>query len=354
MTVPKGANPLADFGFGPAVPKKAEEKRAKPAPAPAPAVEDSESDDTDGSRGGSWRVVFVVVGRREQDEAANVVDEPNAKTKTKIAKTKTARPASSSAAMPSASKKKTNSTALSGKPRPATATATVSGLRAAPPKPKLPDEAKGFQRFKPMPSRRRESESADALESAPAVTPMQALLNRTLGVVVPSGGDRDGKKGVVSGAEKGAARVFQAVKGVVFLQNKTPIEEEEAEDEMDEFFDRSRVRRSKASAAIAAAAARRAVTRRRECGESSGAPARPGTPPRGSARLRTQPRTHRRRRRRGARRDGRAAERSSQGGARGDGDARSQGAALEVQRGAARAGAEAQEGGARGGGCDGR
>ena len=186
--------------------------------------------------------------------------------------------------MPSASKKKTNSTALSGKPRPATATATVSGLRAAPPKPKLPDEAKGFQRTKPMQSRRRESESADALESAPAVTPMQALLNRTLGVVVPSGGDGDGKKGVVSGGgEKGAARVFQAVKGVVFLRNKTPIEEEEAEDEMNEFFDRSRVAvrstRSKAAAAIAAAGETGGDASPREVENRQGAPARPGTPP---------------------------------------------------------------------------
>jgi hypothetical protein len=135
-----------------------------------------------------------------------------------------------------------------------------------------------------MRSRRRESESADALESAPAVTPMQALLNRTLGIVVPSGGDEDGKKGVVpSGGDtdgkKGAARVFQAVKGVVFLRNKTPIEEEEAEDEMDEFFDRSRVRRSKAAAAIAAAGETGGDASPRDVENRQGAPARPGTPP---------------------------------------------------------------------------
>ena len=75
VTVPKGANPLADFGFGPAVPKKAEEKRAKPAPAPAPAVEDSESDDTDGSGpGGSDESSSSSSDDENRDEAANVVD----------------------------------------------------------------------------------------------------------------------------------------------------------------------------------------------------------------------------------------------------------------------------------------
>ena len=272
VTVPKGANPLADFGFGPAVPKKAEEKRAKPAPAPAPAVEDSESDDTDSSRGGSGESSSSS-DDENRDEAANVVaevaDVATTETKiakTKIAKTKTARPASSSAAMPSASKKKTTSTTLSGKPRPATATATVSS-RAAPPKPKLPDEAKGLQRSRRT-SQRRDN---NALELAPAVTPMQALLNRTLGVVVPSGGDEKGEK-------KNAARVFQAVKGAVFLRNKTPaIEEEEAEDEMDAFFERRRATRSKAAAAIAAAG----ETGGDDSNDTNrqGRPAPPGTPP---------------------------------------------------------------------------
>jgi hypothetical protein len=168
--------------------------------------------------------------------------------------------------MPSASKKKTTSTTLSGKPRPATATATVSS-RAAPPKPKLPDEAKGLQRSRPTSQRRDDN----ALESAPAVTPMQALLNRTLGIVVPSGGDEKGEK-------KNTARVFQAVKGAVFLRNKTPaIEEEEAEDEMDAFFERRRATRSKAAAAIAAAG----ETGGDDSNDTNrqGRPAPPGTPP---------------------------------------------------------------------------
>jgi len=281
VTVPKGANPLTDFGFGPALaPKKAEEKRAKPAPSPAPEVEDSESNDTDGSDDSDDSSSSS--DDENRDEAANVVAETKI-AKTKIAKTKTARPASSSAAAPSASKKKTTATG-GGKPRPATATAAVSGLRAAPPKPKLPDEAKRA-RSRPTTGRR------DALDSAPAVTPMQALLNRTLGIVVPSGGDADGEKGVVpSGGDadgkKGAARVFQAVKGAVFLRNKTPTKkEEESEDdsETDAFFERmnvpSRATRIKAAAAIASAGETGGDASPRGDVENRRGPRDPGTPP---------------------------------------------------------------------------
>jgi hypothetical protein len=234
MTVPKGANPLSDFGFGPAPTKDAKEpehkKKAKtPAstkqkPPSPPPVKDSDSDDSSSSSDDENR-----------DEVADLVAKTNAIAKTKTnAKTKTVRPASSSAAMHSASKKTTGDTSTVRR-RPATATALVSSR--APPKPKLPNEAKAGS---------KQTVSHDF--ASHVMTPMQALLNRTLGVKLPA----ESKDAM--NASAGTSKVMRAVKGVVFLENQMRKEEQTEEpDEYDEFFRKRGHDAAKAKAAIAAA-----------------------------------------------------------------------------------------------------
>jgi hypothetical protein len=235
MTVPKGANPLSDFGFGPAPTKDAKEpehkKKAKtPAstkqkPPSTPPVKDSDSDDSSSSSSDD----------ENRDEVADLVAKTNAIAKTKTnAKTKTVRPASSSAAMHSASKKTTGDTSTVRR-RPATATALVSSR--APPKPKLPNEAKAGS---------KQTVSHDF--ASHVMTPMQALLNRTLGVKLPA----ESKDAM--NASAGTSKVMRAVKGVVFLENQMRKEEQTEEpDEYDEFFRKRGHDAAKAKAAIAAA-----------------------------------------------------------------------------------------------------
>jgi hypothetical protein len=235
MTVPKGANPLSDFGFGPAPTKDAKEpehkKKAKtPAstkqkPPSPPPVKDSDSDDSSSSSSDD----------ENRDEVADLVAKTNAIAKTKTnAKTKTVRPASSSAAMHSASKKTTGDTSTVRR-RPATATALVSSR--APPKPKLPNEAKAGS---------KQTVSHDF--ASHVMTPMQALLNRTLGVKLPA----ESKDAM--NASAGTSKVMRAVKGVVFLENQMRKEEQTEEpDEYDEFFRKRGHDAAKAKAAIAAA-----------------------------------------------------------------------------------------------------
>ena len=235
MTVPKGANPLSDFGFGPAPTKDAKEpehkKKAKtPAstkqkPPSPPPVKDSDSDDSSSSSSDD----------ENRDEVADLVAKTNAIAKTKTnAKTKTVRPASSSAAMHSASKKTTGYTSTVRR-RPATATALVSSR--APPKPKLPNEAKAGS---------KQTVSHDF--ASHVMTPMQALLNRTLGVKLPA----ESKDAM--NASAGTSKVMRAVKGVVFLENQMRKEEQTDEpDEYDEFFRKRGHDAAKAKAAIAAA-----------------------------------------------------------------------------------------------------
>ena len=235
MTVPKGANPLSDFGFGPAPTKDAKEpehkKKAKtPAstkqkPPSPPPVKDSDSDDSSSSSSDD----------ENRDEVADLVAKTNeiAKTKTN-AKTKTVRPASSSAAMHSASKKTTGYTSTVRR-RPATATALVSSR--APPKQKLPNEAKAGS---------KQTVSHDF--ASHVMTPMQALFNRTLGVKLPA----ESKDAM--NASAGTSKVMRAVKGVVFLENQMRKEEQTDEpDEYDEFFRKRGHDAAKAKAAIAAA-----------------------------------------------------------------------------------------------------
>ena len=234
MTVPKGANPLSDFGFGPAPTKDAKEpehkKKAKtPAstkqkPPSPPPVKDSDSDDSSSSSSDD----------ENRDEVADLVaKKTNAIAKTN-AKTKTVRPASSSAAMHSASKKTTGDTSTVRR-RPATATALVSSR--APPKPKLPNEAKAGS---------KQTVSHDF--ASHVMTPMQALLNRTLGVKLPA----ESKDAM--NASAGTSKVMRAVKGVVFLENQMRKEEQTDEpDEYDEFFRKRGHDAAKAKAAIAAA-----------------------------------------------------------------------------------------------------
>ena len=253
MTVPKGANPLSDFGFGPAPTKDAKEpehkKKAKtPAstkqkPPSPPPVKDSDSDDSSSSSSDD----------ENRDEVADLVAKTNAIAKTKTnAKTKTVRPASSSAAMHSASKKTTGDTSTVRR-RPATATALVSSR--APPKPKLPNEAKAGS---------KQTVSHDF--ASHVMTPMQALLNRTLGVKLPA----ESKDAM--NASAGTSKVMRAVKGVVFLENQMRKEEQTEEpDEYDEFFRKRGHDAAKAKAAIAAAGHAGDVTKRPE--------KRPVTPP---------------------------------------------------------------------------
>ena len=253
MTVPKGANPLSDFGFGPAPTKDAKEpehkKKAKtPAstkqkPPSPPPVKDSDSDDSSSSSSDD----------ENRDEVADLVAKTNAIAKTKTnAKTKTVRPASSSAAMHSASKKTTGDTSTVRR-RPATATALVSSR--APPKPKLPNEAKAGS---------KQTVSHDF--ASHVMTPMQALLNRTLGVKLPA----ESKDAM--NASAGTSKVMRAVKGVVFLENQMRKEEQTDEpDEYDEFFRKRGHDAAKAKAAIAAAGHQGDETKRPE--------KRPVTPP---------------------------------------------------------------------------
>ena len=235
MTVPKGANPLSDFGFGPAPTNDAKEpehkKKAKtPAstkqkPPSPPPVKDSDSDDSSSSSSDD----------ENRDEVADLVAKTNAIAKTKTnAKTKTVRPASSSAAMHSASKKTTGDTSTVRR-RPATATALVSSR--APPKPKLQNEAKAGS---------KQTVSHDF--ASHVMTPMQALLNRTLGVKLPA----ESKDAM--NASAGTSKVMRAVKGVVFLENQMRKEEQTEEpDEYDEFFRKRGHDAAKDKAAIAAA-----------------------------------------------------------------------------------------------------
>ena len=232
MTVPKGANPLMDFGFGPAPTKNAKEPEHKkkektpaptktkpPSPPPMPAVD---SDDSSSSSDDENRdEVADLVAKK-----TNAIAKTNAKTKTK-----NVRPASSSAAMHSASKKTTGDTSTVRR-RPATATALVSSR--APPKPKLPNEAKAAS--KPTVSH----DFDDAV-----MTPMQALLNRTLGVKLPA----ESKDAMNTSV--GTSKVMRAVKGVVFLENQ--MRKEEEPDEYDDFFRKRGHDAAKAKAAIAAA-----------------------------------------------------------------------------------------------------
>ena len=233
MTVPKGANPLADFGFGPAPTKNAKEpehkKKAKTLasktkpPSPPPPMPAKDSDDSSSSSSDD----------ENRDEVADLVAKTNAIAKT-ITITKTVRPASSSAAMHSASKKTTGDTSTVRR-RPATATALVSSR--APPKPKLPNEAKAGS---------KQTVSHDF--ASHVMTPMQALLNRTLGVKLPA----ESKDAM--NASAGTSKVMRAVKGVVFLENQMRKEEQTDEpDEYDEFFRKRGHDAAKAKAAIAAA-----------------------------------------------------------------------------------------------------
>ena len=233
MTVPKGANPLMDFGFGPAPTKdaktpehkkKAKTPASKPKPPSPPPMPAKDSDDSSSSSDDENR-----------DEVADLVAKTNAIAKTKTnAKTKTVRPASSSAAMHSASKKATGDTSTVRR-RPATATALVSSR--APPKPKLPNEAKAGS---------KQTVSHDF--ASHVMTPMQALLNRTLGVKLPA----ESKDAM--NASAGTSKVMRAVKGVVFLENQMRKEEQTEEpDEYDEFFRKRGHDAAKAKVAIAAA-----------------------------------------------------------------------------------------------------
>ena len=235
MTVPKGANPLMDFGFGPAPTKDAKEPEHKkkektptktktkpPSPPPTPAKDSADSSSSSSDD-------------ENRDEVADLVAKTNAIAKTKTnAKTKTVRPASSSAAMRSASKKTTGDTSTVRR-RPATATALVSSR--APPKPKLPNEAKAGS---------KQTVSHDFDDAV--MTPMQALLNRTLGVKLPA----ESKDAMDASA--GTSKVMRAVKGVVFLENQMRKEEQTEEpDEYDEFFRKRGHDAAKAKVAIAAA-----------------------------------------------------------------------------------------------------
>ena len=234
MTVPKGANPLMDFGFGPAPTKNAKEPEHKkkektptktkmkpPSPPPTPAKDSADSSSSSSS------------DDENRDEVADLVAKTNAIAKT-ITITKTVRPASSSAAMHSASKKTTGDTSTVRR-RPATATALVSSR--APPKPKLPNEAKAGS---------KQTVSHDF--ASHVMTPMQALLNRTLGVKLPA----ESKDAM--NASAGTSKVMRAVKGVVFLENQMRKEEQTEEpDEYDEFFRKRGHDAAKAKVAIAAA-----------------------------------------------------------------------------------------------------
>ena len=235
MTVPKGANPLMDFGFGPAPTKDAKEPEHKkkektptktktkpPSPPPKPAKDSADSSSSSSDD-------------ENRDEVADLVAKTNAIAKTKTnAKTKTVRPASSSAAMHSASKKATGDTSTVRR-RPATATALVSSR--APPKPKLPNEAKAGS---------KQTVSHDF--ASHVMTPMQALLNRTLGVKLPA----ESKDAM--NASAGTSKVMRAVKGVVFLENQMRKEEQTEEpDEYDDFFRKRGHDAAKAKVAIAAA-----------------------------------------------------------------------------------------------------
>ena len=225
MTVPKGANPLMDFGFGPAPTKDAKEPEHKkkektptktkpPSPPPTPAKDSADSSSSSSDD-------------ENRDEVADLVAKTNA-----IAKT--VRPASSSAAMHSASKKTTGDTSTVRR-RPATTTALVSSR--APPKPKLPNEAKAGS---------KQTVSHDF--ASHVMTPMQALLNRTLGVKLPA----ESKDAM--NASAGTSKVMRAVKGVVFLENQMRKEEQTEEpDEYDEFFRKRGHDAAKAKVAIAAA-----------------------------------------------------------------------------------------------------
>ena len=231
MTVPKGANPLMDFGFGPAPTKDAKEPEHKkkektptktktkpPSPPPTPAKDSADSSSSSSDD-------------ENRDEVADLVAKTNAIAKTI---TKTVRPASSSAAMHSASKKTTGDTSTVRR-RPATATALVSSR--APPKPKLPNEAKAGS---------KQTVSHDF--ASHVMTPMQALLNRTLGVKLPA----ESKDAM--NASAGTSKVMRAVKGVVFLENQMRKEEQTEEpDEYDEFFRKRGHDAAKAKVAIAAA-----------------------------------------------------------------------------------------------------
>lgn len=209
MTVPKGANPLMDFGFGPAPTKDAKEPEHKkkektptktkpPSPPPTPAKDSADSSSSSSDD-------------ENRDEVADLVAKTNAIAKT-ITITKTVRPASS-----------------------ATTTALVSSR--APPKPKLPNEAKAGS---------KQTVSHDF--ASHVMTPMQALLNRTLGVKLPA----ESKDAM--NASAGTSKVMRAVKGVVFLENQMRKEEQTEEpDEYDEFFRKRGHDAAKAKVAIAAA-----------------------------------------------------------------------------------------------------
>ena len=138
MTVPKGANPLMDFGFGPAPTKDAKTpEHKKKAKTPASKTETAVA--AADAREGLGRFVVVVGTMRTGTKSPTSSPKQTRLPKPTITKTKTVRPASSSAAMHSASKKTTGDTSTVRR-RPATATALVSSR--APPKPKLPNEAK--------------------------------------------------------------------------------------------------------------------------------------------------------------------------------------------------------------------
>ena len=107
----------------------------------------------------------------------------------------------------------------------------------APPKPKLPNEAKAGS---------KQTVSHDF--ASHVMTPMQALLNRTLGVKLPA----ESKDAM--NASAGTSKVMRAVKGVVFLENQMRKEEQTEEpDEYDEFFRKRGHDAAKAKVAIAAA-----------------------------------------------------------------------------------------------------
>ena len=222
-----------DFGFGPAPTRNAKEPEHKkkektptktktkpPSPPPTPAKDSADSSSSSSDD-------------ENRDEVADLVAKTNAIAKT-ITITKTVRPASSSAAMHSASKKTTGDTSTVRR-RPATATALVSSR--APPKPKLPNEAKAGS---------KQTVSHDF--ASHVMTPMQALLNRTLGVKLPA----ESKDAM--NASAGTSKVMRAVKGVVFLENQMRKEEQTEEpDEYDEFFRKRGHDAAKAKVAIAAA-----------------------------------------------------------------------------------------------------
>ena len=234
MTVPKGANPLMDFGFGPAPTKDAKEpehkKKAKtpasktkpPSPPPMPA---KDSDDSSSSSSDD----------ENRDEVADLVAKTNA-----IAKTN-AKPKPKPFGR---RRRRRRCIRLRRRPRgirPPFAAARRRPRRSCR-RARRPNRS---SRTRPRPGRSRRLATTLLRH---VMTPMQALLNRTLGVKLPA----ESKDAM--NASAGTSKVMRAVKGVVFLENQMRKEEQTEEpDEYDEFFRKRGHDAAKAKVAIAAA-----------------------------------------------------------------------------------------------------